>query len=58
MSKATRKDAKPIGSKHGEAAVKVRATRGDWTARGAVLFWIGVSGVVWIALAVSAVWLY
>ncbi len=30
----------------------------DWTARGAIFFWIAVSGAVWIALAASAVWIY
>ena len=35
-----------------------RAARRDWTARGAVFFWIAVSGAVWFALAASAIWIY
>ena len=55
MPKAIGTDAKPMGNKPGEGAVRARARRGDWTTRGAVRFWIGISGLVWIALAV---WLY
>jgi hypothetical protein len=33
-----------------------RVTRRDWSTRGAVFFWIAASGMVWIALAVSAAW--
>ena len=33
-----------------------RATRRDWSTRGALFFWIAASGLVWIALAASAIW--
>ena len=55
MPRVTRAETRPIGEKPGKAAAKLHTTSRDWTARGAALFWIGVSGVVWIALAA---WLY
>ena len=58
MPNATHADQEPLRDKHGEAAANARTTRGDWPARSAVLFWIGISGVVWIALAASALWRY
>ena len=36
---------------------RAKAARRGWTTRGALLFWIGVSGVVWIAIAASAIWM-
>ncbi len=41
-----------------DAPVRSRIARRDWTTRGAVFFWIAASGAVWIALAVSAIWIY
>ena len=41
-----------------DAPARSRIARGDWTTRGAVFFWIAVSGAVWIALAASAIWIY
>ena len=40
------------------AAPRARVTRGGWTPRGAIIFWIAASGLVWIALAASAIWVY
>jgi hypothetical protein len=35
---------------------RTRLVRGDWSPRGAITFWLLASGLVWIALAVSAGW--
>ncbi len=35
---------------------RAKAVRRGWTSRGALLFWIGASGVVWAAIAASAIW--
>lgn len=40
----------------GPDRLRARLVRGDWTPRGAITFWLFASGLVWIALAVSAGW--
>jgi hypothetical protein len=37
-------------------APRTRLAGGDWSPRGAIMFWLLASGLVWIALAVSAEW--
>ena len=51
MPESSGSDEKAAPDRRGEAAVETGATRAEWTTRGAVLFWIGISGVVWVALA-------
>ena len=35
---------------------RTRLAREGWSSRGAIMFWLLASGLVWIALAVSAGW--
>ena len=37
-------------------APRTRLAGGDWSPRGAIMFWLLASGLVWVALAVSAEW--
>ncbi len=39
-------------------ATRTRANRRDWSTGSALLFWIGASGAIWLALAASAIWMY
>lgn len=41
-----------------DTQTRAKAARRDWTTRSALLFWIAASGVVWVAVAVSAIWVY
>ena len=56
MAELTHASEDTAASRNAESAGGARVARRGWSTRGALFFWIAVSGVVWIALAASAIW--